>query len=109
MTESGEELVYLSDRNRFRYVSRSDNIRHEVKEGDTLHTLAARFYAGMTQDLGTSRFQIWSPAQLWWVIADYQIEPIVDPTIRLVPGSIIVAPSRRTVREEVFSADRRNE
>jgi hypothetical protein len=84
----------------FRFVVRTDTIVHEVAEGDSLFTLAGRYYTAI------------DPARacgLWWVIADFQPEPIHDTTCRLAVGSIIYVPSVRTVLEEIFNEARRGE
>ena len=70
----------------------------ERKEGDTLHNLAARFYPALSNG-------VWSAAHLFWVVADFQPQPIHDATIRLVPGQRIVAPSERVVREQIFTGN----
>jgi hypothetical protein len=49
------------------------------------------------------------PSGLWWIIADFQPDPIHDPTVRLTPGRTLYIPSLRTVQEEVFSDKRRKE
>ena len=91
------ERLFLTSRVPFRFVNRRDNIQHIVSEGDTPWNLASRFYAPFPR-----------PAGLWWVINDFQPQPIHDPTELLIPGSFIVLPSLRTVSEEIFSEDRRD-
>ena len=97
-TTDASGATSLSDRVPFRFQKLADNRHHVVKQGDSLWTLAARYFRPLAR-----------PAGLWWIIADYQPAPIIDPTIRLSPGTIIVIPSVRTVVEDVFSADRRSE
>jgi hypothetical protein len=43
------------------------------------------------------------------VIADFQADPIHDPTLSLALGRELAIPSVRTVVEEVFSESRRDE
>lgn len=92
------ERLYLTDRDPFRFVEINDNRFHTVRAGDTLWTLADRFFDGVTDNA----------AQLWWVIADFQPEPIIDPTLALTPGRIVVVPSQRTLTEQIFSESRRS-
>ncbi len=90
--------LYLTEREPFRYVDRDDNVEHIVTAGDTLNSLAARFYPGLPE-----------PDMLAFVIADFQPGGgIFDPTIRLAPGSRIYIPSQRTLEEDVFSESRRS-
>ena len=93
-----EERLFLTEREPFRFRSLSDNRQHVVKEGETLFTLAGQYFAPLPR-----------PAGLWWIIADFQIDPIHDPTIQLSPGRVLVIPSVRTVLEEIFSEKRRTE
>ena len=95
--DSSERLL-LTDRVPFRFISFSDNRQHLVREGDTLHNLASRFFKPINR-----------PAGLWWVIADFQPTPIHDPTIILEPARLMVIPSLRTLTEEIFSEQRRQE
>lgn len=90
--------MYLSERVPFRFVERADNIFHTVGEGDTLFTLAAAAYDPLPD-----------PAMFYWAIADFQPEPILDPSLKLTPGRTIVIPSRRTLLEEIFSEGRRDD
>ena len=87
--------LYLSERDPFRYQSFTDNIQHRVVEGETWQGLASRYYAALPE-----------PDLLWWVIADFQPDPVFDPTIKLTPGSIVVVPSLTTVREQIFNEAR---
>lgn len=88
--------VYLSERVPFRYQDLRDNRYHQVAKGDTLHSLAERYFEGIDD-----------AADLWWVIADYQPEPIHDPTLLLTPGMTLVIPSVRLLTEEIFNESRR--
>lgn len=84
------------ERNPFRFRRLRDTRVHRARDGDTLQTLASRFYSGATRQ----------PAQLWWVIADFQPEPIQDPTIALEPGRLIYIPSPATVQAQILGGVR---
>lgn len=88
--------LYLSERKPFPYTELPDNIVHSVKEGDTLHKLAARYYSSF------GRLPEVSAAELFWVIADFQPLPILDPTLTLMPGSKLVLPSVKTLRQAIL-------
>ena len=88
----------LTDREPYRFAKFSDTITHTVSAGDTLFTLAAKYFVGIAR-----------PAGLWWVIADFQPAPIIDPTLALATGRTLYIPSQRTLIEEVFAPDRRVE
>lgn len=90
------ERIYLDEREPFRFRDENDNKFHTVKEGDTLWGLA---------DLNLSKFP--RSCGLWWIIAEFQPTPIVDPTIKLEPGTTIVIPSERLVDTLVFNEDNR--
>lgn len=94
----GNERLVLTDREPFRFRALPDNRQHVVKEGDTLFSLAGRYFAPLPR-----------PAGLWWVIAEFQPDPIHDPTLSLEIGRVVLVPSVRTVVEEVFSEKRRQE
>ena len=97
VTDEDDRLT-LTDRVPFRFVERADTRQHRVGEGDTLQTLAGRYLAPLP-----------NACRLWWVIADFQPEPIHDPTIAVAPGTVLHIPSVRTVLEEVFSEERREQ
>lgn len=88
----------LTDPDPYRYRDLPDNRVHRVITGDTLYNIARRYFEGYQR-----------PDGLWWVIADFQPEPIHDPTLTLEIGRLIVIPSRRTLEEEIFSERRRSE
>lgn len=90
---------FLSDRVRFPYQDLADNITHVAREGDHWWYLASQFYASLSQSISTA----FSPAQLWWIVADYQLPPVHDPTIPPVPGVTVFAPSLRTVETRIFN------
>jgi hypothetical protein len=90
----GDLVLYGDEPYRFRNFE--DNREHVVREGDTLFSLAAQYFLGVPR-----------PDGLFWVIMDFQPEPIHDPTIELAVGRVLIIPSLRTLQEEIFSARRR--
>ena len=90
--------LVLTEREPFRFRSLSDNRQHVVQQGDTLFSLAGRYFAPLPR-----------PSGLWWVIADFQPEPIHDPTLALDLGRLLFIPSVRVITEEVFAEARRQE
>lgn len=93
-----EGRLFLTDRTPYSFVTRDDNRVHVVVEGDTLWSIAGRYFQGLDR-----------PAGYWWAIADFQPNPIHDPTIALVAGSVIIVPSIRTLLEDVLGEKRRRE
>lgn len=86
----------LEDAEPFGYIERDDTREHQVRDGDTLFSLAG------------SHFQSYARAEgLWWVIADFQPDPIIDPTVQLTVGATIYIPSERCLSEEIFNEARR--
>jgi hypothetical protein len=94
--EDSEGRLFLAMPEPYRYRDLPDNIRHEVSDGDTLEGLAGRYYG-----------QFGRGCLLWWVIADFQPDPIHDPTIALEAGRVLIIPSPRTVEEEILAEKRR--
>lgn len=90
--------LFLTERIPFRFRPLQDTTQYVAKDGDSLHALAAREYAGLPR-----------PAGLWWVIADFQPEPIFDGTVQLAAGQVIYIPSLRVVQEQVFNNRRKTE
>lgn len=90
------EPQFLTDRVPYRFRQFSDNRQVIAGRGDTLFHIAGRAFQPLPR-----------PAGLWWVIADFQPQPIHDPTIQLAPGQVLVVPSVRTVIEEILNEKRR--
>lgn len=96
--DDADGKTFLSEREPFRYTTLPDNTVHIVCQGDTLWHLAHRYFQPIKRAAG-----------LWWVIADFQPDPIFDPTVELAEGTALIIPSVRTVLEKVFSEARRTE
>jgi len=77
--ESGE--MAIGARDRLYYADVDGIIPHVVEDGDTLHSLAAEYLGGETGE-----------SNLWWAIADFQPDPIIDPTIALAAGTTLLIP-----------------
>jgi hypothetical protein len=84
--------LLTEEREPFRFQRRDDNIFVQIGEGVTLQDLAEALYWPITE----------RACGLWWVLADYQDPPIVDPTLRLRPGAVVVAPSSVVVVTEIL-------
>lgn len=83
--------MYLADREPYRYAPKLQGvIRHVVAEGDSLPGIAYRYYAGL-QGVGGAD-SVWGPEHLWWLIAEFQPVPILDPTLGVTPGSVLYVP-----------------
>ena len=100
--EQDSDFFTRSEREPFRFRKLPDTSEYTVREGDTLQHIAFRFYRNIVSGK-------LSAAQYWYVIADFQPQPIIDPTIKLIPGQVLFVPSARTVQEEVFSPRRFDE
>ena len=90
--------LFLDDRQPYRFRALDDNTVHVVQGGETIWSIANQHFAPHPRAAG-----------LWWAIADFQPNPIHDPTIQLVEGSVLILPSLRTVLEDVLGEDRRTE
>lgn len=91
--------TYLSDRVPFKFKKTADNRTHNVVEGDTLFHLAHTYFSPLDR-----------PSQYFWVIADFQPDdPIIDATLKLQPGTVLVIPSIRMLVEEILNESRRDE
>jgi hypothetical protein len=97
LVEDADGRQHLTESEPYWYRPLADNLVHVVQEGDDLCTVAGRYYGAAV--LGGET--------LWWVVAQFQPEPILDPTLALVPGSTLIVPSVRTVLEDVLSETRR--
>lgn len=90
--------LYLNDRVPFGYQDFSDNRTRICRGGERLFQVAGEMFRGL-----------WRPTGLFWIIADFQPQPIHDPSLDLVPGTTLIVPSIRTVLEQIFNERRQFE
>jgi len=90
--------LHLTEREPYRFQPHVDNRIHVATEGDTLFTLAGRYFAPLPRGCG-----------FWWVIADFQPDPVLDPTLALEPGRQIHIPSLRVITDVILGEERRSE
>jgi len=88
----------LTDREPYRFHEHSDTRVHVVAQGDTLFELAGRFFAPLPRACG-----------YWWAIADFQVVPIVDPTLSLETGRRLFIPSLRVLTDVILGEPRRRQ
>ena len=74
--------VALPEREPLGFRDRADNRSHVVLPEDTLAALAGLYFDPLPRACG-----------YWWAIAQFQPEPIVDPTLPLAVGRVLVVPS----------------
>jgi len=86
-----QSRVYLGPRERFFFEDLDDVIPHTVREGDTWHSLAHQYYGRALS----------AEVNLWWALADFQPEPVLDPTLVLAAGTIVLIPPIRVMQEEL--------
>jgi hypothetical protein len=91
-------VSYLDEDEPVRYSPEPDHRFHVAAEGDTWWGLAHLYFYGIQRACG-----------LWWALCDYQPEPVIDPTIAIVPGRTVVIPSERVLRTKLFTAARRGD
>ena len=90
--------LFLTEREPYGFFPHTDNRTHVVALGDTLFTLAGRYFAPLPRACG-----------FWWVIADFQPDPILDPTCALDLGRALAIPSRRVLSDVILSEARRRQ
>jgi hypothetical protein len=95
LLEDSERRQHLGEREPFRFQTFPDTRTHVVADGDTIFNLAGRFFAGLQR-----------PAGFWWVIADFQPDPVFDPTVPLAVGRTVFIPSIRVLVDEILSTNR---
>lgn len=84
--------LLLAEREPFRFRDSPDNLNHVVKAGERWWHLAQRFYKDVSSNAGL----------LYWVVCDYQVPPVLDPTLTIQENSLVVAPSPIVVLTEVL-------
>lgn len=93
-----QDRRFLSEREPYRFREHTDTRVHVVVQGDTLASLAGRYFAPLPRACG-----------YWWAIADFQPDPIVDPTLVLASGRRLVIPSLRVLTDVILGEAGRKE
>jgi hypothetical protein len=96
LDDAGRRL--LTEREPYRYRALPDNRTRRVVDGDTLFDIAGRYFAPLPRACG-----------FWWAIADFQPDPILDPTLALAAGTTLVIPSTRVLTDVILAETRRRE
>jgi nucleoid-associated protein YgaU len=92
--QDSDENAYTEDREPPVYeAGRLDDILHTVKGGDTLISIAQTYYWDLTE----------YASELWWVLADMQPTPIINPFALLKPGLLIIVPAPERVTAEILA------
>jgi hypothetical protein len=86
--EEGRTL--LTEREPYRFHDHGDTRVHTAAQGDTLFSLAGRYFEPLPRACG-----------FWWVIADFN--DVVDATLELEIGRRIFIPSVRTLTEVILA------
>ena len=87
------QKIFFELRNRIKFTNRDDNRLYTVKQGDNLLNIAFRLFGSFTR-----------PAGLWWIIMDFN--NIIDPTVELELGTLLVIPSENAAREVLSTVSR---
>lgn len=95
-TQQADGTLMLADYEPFPFQPLEDNTQYVAAAGDTWFTIAGRAFAPLPR-----------PAGLYWILLDFQPQPVLDPTVPPAPGTPIWIPSVRTVTELIFSESRR--
>lgn len=90
--EGGDGYTYLATQESAFFIDDSENEMHIVKLGDTLESIAHQYFKGFPNS-----------AQLFWIIGEYQPTPILDPTLKLKVGSLIIIPAQSIVYELLYA------
>lgn len=83
--------LYHGPRPHFTYRELDDTRIYTVAAGDTLGGIAARFFPSFPR-----------PECLFWIIADFQPEPIRDAFARIPVGTKLFIPSEIVVRTRIL-------
>ena len=93
-----EGRLYLTEREPYGFHEHHDTRIHTVVLGDTLWSLAGRYFAPLPRACG-----------FWWVLAGFQKDPIIDPTLDLTIGRQMFIPSLRVLTDVILGEARRRE
>lgn len=87
LNELGETQLTITER--LPSVSYDEAYTHIVKEGETLIDIAVRYYQNQTEN----------PADCWEIIAECQEDPIIDGSVPLRAGQLILVPPPAFIQE----------
>lgn len=93
-----EGRVFLTEREPYGFRAHPDTRAHVVAQGESLFDLAGRYFAPLPRACG-----------FWWAIADFQQDPIIDPTLELEVGRRLLIPSVRVLTDVILSERRRRD
>lgn len=85
--------LFLAEREPFRFQPRPDNISHVVIDGQRWWHLAQLYYGDISDNAGP----------LYWIICDYQVPPVIDPTLKIAGNTLVVVPSPDVVLSEILN------
>ena len=74
------------------YVDRADTIVYRADVGDSWARIASRHYRGIHR----------RPEHLWWVLCNFQPQPVLDPTVPPQPGDLVHVPAPGFVQAEIL-------
>lgn len=69
---------------------------HVVVEGETLQGIAANYWT-----TGDEQPEDPGPESWWWIIAE--LNGIMDGTLTIPPGTVLLVPSHRIVKERILN------
>ncbi len=93
-----EGRLLLPEREPYGFHAQPDTRAHVVAQGESLFDLAGRYFYPLPRACG-----------FWWAIADFQQDPIIDPTLELEVGRRLLIPSVRVVTDVILSERRRRD
>jgi hypothetical protein len=93
-----EGRLFLTEREPYGLHGHADTRAHVVAQGESLFDLSGRYFAPLPRACG-----------FWWAIADFQQDPIIDPTLELEIGRRLLIPSVRVLTDVILSERRRRD
>lgn len=85
-------FLSIDERVPFRYFPYHDNRTYISILGDTWWGIAHLAFQGTVR-----------PCGLYWLLCEFQPIPVLDPTLVIKQGTVIIIPSLRVLNLEVFS------
>jgi len=104
-TDVDSDSILISPIVPFSYRELSDNILHVATKGEMLWDLAEKYYS-KKGDSSLGLNDAWS---YYDIIADFQPNPIADPTLSMIGGENIYLPSIQTIKMLIENENRRQD